>query len=47
LVLRATKAPKKRRPTKPRAAAREQRLASKKLRGAVKELRGRAPRGDE
>src|SRR5262245_1843948 len=32
LLQRATKAPKKRRPTKPRAGAREQRLASKKLR---------------
>jgi ribosome-associated protein len=47
LLQRAAKAPTKRRPTRPRPAAREQRLASKKLRGAVKELRGRAPRGDE
>ncbi len=42
LVTRAAKRPKKRRPTKPRPAAREKRLASKKLRGTVKELRGRA-----
>ncbi|HEY6360001.1 MAG TPA: alternative ribosome rescue aminoacyl-tRNA hydrolase ArfB [Vicinamibacterales bacterium] len=47
LLRRATKAPKKRRPTRPRAGAREQRLASKKLRGAVKELRGKAPGRDE
>jgi ribosome-associated protein len=47
LLQRATKAPKKRRPTKPRPAAREKRLASKKRRGAVKELRGKAPGGDE
>jgi len=42
LVTRAAKRPKKRRATKPRPAAREKRLASKKLRGTVKELRGRA-----
>ena len=47
LLQRATKAPKKRRPTKPRPAAREKRLASKKLRGTVKELRGRGGRGEE
>ena len=42
LVTRAAKRPKRRRATKPRPAAREKRLASKKLRGTVKELRGRA-----
>lgn len=47
LLQRAAKRPKKRRPTKPRAAARERRLASKKLRSGVKELRRRAQRGDE
>ena len=41
LLQQAARRPKKRRPTKPRAAAREQRLASKKRRSAVKELRGR------
>ena len=41
LLQRAIKVPKKRRPTKPRAAAREKRLASKKQRSAVKELRYR------
>ena len=38
---RAATRPKKRRPTKPRPAAREKRLASKKLRAAVKALRSR------
>ena len=47
LVTRATKRPKKRRATKPRPAAREKRLASKKLRGIVKELRGQARGGDD
>jgi ribosome-associated protein len=42
LLQQAAKRPKKRRPTKPRAGAREKRLASKKHRGAVKQLRGRA-----
>jgi ribosome-associated protein len=35
-VRQAVRRPRKRRPTKPRASAREKRLASKKLRGAVK-----------
>lgn len=35
-----------RRPTKPRKGARETRLTSKKLRGAIKDSRGRA-RGDD
>jgi ribosome-associated protein len=41
LVQRAAARPKKRRPTKPKAAAREKRLASKKRRSEVKRLRGR------
>src|SRR5438309_11699819 len=41
LLQQAIRRPKKRRPTKPRAGAREQRLASKKLRSAVKRSRGR------
>ena len=41
LIQRATRRPKTRRPTKPRAAAREQRLAAKKKRGTVKLLRTR------
>ncbi len=47
LLQHAAKRPKKRRPTKPRAGAREQRLASKKRRGAVKELRGRSDPHDD
>lgn len=41
LVQHAARRPKKRRPTKPRPASREKRLASKKLRSAVKESRRR------
>jgi ribosome-associated protein len=41
LLEQAAKRPRKRRPTKPRAGAREQRLVSKKLRSAVKRSRGR------
>jgi ribosome-associated protein len=41
LVRSAAVRPKKRRPTKPKPAARENRLASKKRRSAVKSLRGR------
>ena len=41
LLKRAAKPPKKRQPTKPRAAAREKRLASKKLRAATKRARSR------
>lgn len=43
LVRRAAARPKKRRPTKPRAGAREQRLASKKRRSAIKRLRTDKP----
>ena len=47
LVERAAKPPRKRRPTKPRAAAREKRLESKKLRSAVKQSRGRSRLSEE
>jgi ribosome-associated protein len=40
LLQQATRRPKKRRPTRPRAGAREKRLASKKIRGEVKRSRG-------
>lgn len=39
LLQEAARKPKKRRPTKPRAGAREQRLVAKKRRSAVKQLR--------
>jgi ribosome-associated protein len=39
LIRKALVAPRARRPTKPRAAAREQRLVTKKRRGTVKALR--------
>jgi ribosome-associated protein len=42
LLQQAAKRPKKRKPTKPGAGSREKRLASKKRRGAIKQLRGRA-----
>ena len=41
LVRRAASRPKPRRPTRPKAGARERRLASKKRRSAVKKLRSR------
>jgi ribosome-associated protein len=47
LVERAARRPRTRRPTKPKAAARENRLASKKRRSAVKQLRGRSRSDDE
>jgi ribosome-associated protein len=46
LIQKAMVRPRARRPTKPRKGARETRLTSKKLRGTLKELRGRA-RGDD
>jgi ribosome-associated protein len=46
LLQRAARRPKPRRPTKPRAGAREKRLASKKLRSAVKAQRSRGGRED-
>lgn len=47
LLEQAARRPKKRRPTKPKAAAREERLASKKRRGTVKQLRGRSHPQDD
>ena len=41
LVQHAAKRPKARKPTKPRKAAREKRLETKKRRGEIKALRGR------
>ena len=41
LLIRAAKPPKKRKATQPRPAAREKRLASKKLTGAIKQSRSR------
>jgi ribosome-associated protein len=41
LIDQARREPRKRRPTKPKAAAREQRLQSKKRRSTIKALRGR------
>jgi ribosome-associated protein len=46
LIDHAAKKPKKRTPTRPKAAAREKRLAAKKKRSVVKELRGKG-REDE
>jgi ribosome-associated protein len=45
LLKRAAKPPKKRKPTTPRTAARENRLASKKLRGAIKRSRSHLSEG--
>ena len=47
LVEQASRRPKRRRPTRPKAAAREQRLSAKKRRGAVKQLRGRSRSHDD
>jgi ribosome-associated protein len=47
LVEQAARRPKARRPTRPKAASREQRLASKKKRAAVKHLRGRTRSDDD
>jgi ribosome-associated protein len=47
LLQHAAKRPKTRRPTKPKRAAKEQRLESKRQRSEVKSLRGRAGRGDD
>ncbi len=46
LIAKASTRPKKRRPTRPRPAAREQRLDTKKRRGGVKAARRRAD-GDD
>ena len=47
LLQHAAKRPKTRRPTKPKRAAKEERLASKRQRSAVKLLRGRGRPGDD
>jgi ribosome-associated protein len=47
LIRRALVRPRVRRATKPKAAAREKRLTGKKLRGTIKELRGRQDSGDD
>ena len=47
LLQQAARRPKTRRPTRPRAGAREERLAGKKLRGAIKSLRGRGGRTEQ
>jgi ribosome-associated protein len=47
LIQKALVRPRRRRPTKPKAAAKEKRLTTKKLRGSIKELRGRARGSDE
>jgi ribosome-associated protein len=47
LLQRAARRPKTRRPTKPKRAAKEQRLASKRQRSEVKTLRGRGRPGDD
>lgn len=47
LIRRAAVAPKTRRRTKPRPAAREKRLAEKKLRGDLKAARGRTRARDD
>jgi len=47
LIQKAMVRPRVRRPTKPRPGAQETRLASKKLRGTVKTLRGRTKSDDD
>ena len=47
LLEHASRQPKKRRPTRPKAGAREKRIASKKRRGEVKLLRGRSRTHEE
>ena len=47
LLQLAAKRPKTRRPTKPKRAAKENRLESKRQRSEVKSLRGRGHRGDD
>ena len=47
LIRQALVKPRVRRPTKPKAAARERRLTGKKLRGTIKELRGRRRGSDD
>ena len=47
LLQLAAKRPKTRRPTRPKRAAKEKRLESKRQRSVVKSLRGRGGRGDD
>ena len=47
LIQKAMVRPRARRQTKPRNSARETRLKSKKLRGTIKDLRGRARSDDD
>ncbi len=47
LLQLAAKRPKTRRPTRPKRAAKEKRLESKRQRSEVKSLRGRGRRGDD
>ncbi len=47
LLQHAAKRPKTRRPTRPKKASKEQRLATKRRRAEVKSSRGRAARGDD
>ena len=47
LLQHASKRPKTRRPTKPKRAAKEKRLESKRQRSEVKSLRGRGGPGDD
>jgi len=47
LIEHASRRPRKRRPTKPKPAAREKRIASKKRRSEVKQLRGRSRTHEE
>src|SRR5688500_8903407 len=47
LIRKALVKPRARRPTKPGAGAREKRLTGKKLRGTIKELRGRKQDSDD
>lgn len=47
LLQRAATPPKKRQPTTPRTVVREKRLASKQLRGGVKQSRSRGRRGED
>ena len=47
LLEQAAKPPKKRRPTRPKPAAREKRMESKRRRSQVKQLRGRSRAGDD
>jgi ribosome-associated protein len=47
LIRQALVRPRTRRPTRPKAAAREKRLTGKKLRGRIKAARGRTRHGDD